>query len=479
MSKFSTHHLICPHCNHEFDVELADSLNSDLSSDALNRIISGADYIIKCPNCHKEEIFEHSILYHDMSKKFMVCYVPDIRSMYEYIKTFESIKNEFSNLYMDYILRIVIGNYERFVEKISILNSGENDVVIEFMKRLIIEQTNFENKYTLYLNYNSAENYKEFIFVSNETYEVEKVMDFEIGKYEEVLNSLKDKIFFDRDNDYLVDESFVQAMLTNYLDSEPIHMEFFREKRRVILVKIHELNKNVYYEADEDEEPNTLLKVPYKDNEYEATVLKQFYLSEKALGFSFDKLKKPTQVRFNTEAMVGIFEKHLIPLAYDGIRMYYYDVNLDLDMFNKYILDEIILSEKNIYACSNLKKLERNTRLVILSNHPADHGTVDNENMVVFDRGYYKVLDKYCLNDKQFIILLHLPTSHWIQYGIMSMSLTMPNGDNFKSLIKDKVNDKSFTSNETLTTNVYDCFSESLGKIDDEIKIVKSYAILD
>jgi hypothetical protein len=75
----SIHHyekLNCPHCGNELEMLLWDSLNADLDPQARTALLDGSLNNAVCQVCHKNVEVLKDLLYHDMTRKFFVYYLP-------------------------------------------------------------------------------------------------------------------------------------------------------------------------------------------------------------------------------------------------------------------------------------------------------------------------------------------------------------------------------------------------------------------
>jgi len=76
MSKMSKAKLQCPDCDNEQLAEFWKSINVDLDPELKDRLFRGEINHIKCKQCDNEAFINIPLLYHDMTKQFMVQYYP-------------------------------------------------------------------------------------------------------------------------------------------------------------------------------------------------------------------------------------------------------------------------------------------------------------------------------------------------------------------------------------------------------------------
>lgn len=141
----------CPNCKKEGDFEIYDSLNVQMDPQQKNKLITGEMFVYKCPYCGKETLVNYGLLYHDMDKKIIIQYATndDERKLaedmlngvgFEKIKDGDKIKDSFAK----YTKRIV-ESQEALAEKVSILDSGLDDKVIELIKLMYLQMFYKEN----------------------------------------------------------------------------------------------------------------------------------------------------------------------------------------------------------------------------------------------------------------------------------------------------------------------------------------------
>ena len=108
--------------------------------------------------------------------------------------------------------------------------------------------------------------------------------------------------------------------------------------------------------------------------------------------------------------------KEIIDFTYPGIRLLHRDTNLGT-LDSKYEVGMILREFGFVDASLHRGGMVTSHRMAILSNHYADlqayeHGT--NWGLCVLDHmSHYKVLDRYSIEGKTQIILLHLPENGW------------------------------------------------------------------
>lgn len=129
----------CPRCGASFTTTVWSSVNTDLSEDLPERIISGEFFDVKCPKCGFAAHFEYDLLYHDMKHSAMIWVVHEQDS--EYASRIDEIKHApFPPGYQI----MVVHDMNALREKVAVLESGKDDRIIElckvFVKREVLRQ---------------------------------------------------------------------------------------------------------------------------------------------------------------------------------------------------------------------------------------------------------------------------------------------------------------------------------------------------
>ena len=129
----------CPKCKASLDATVWDSVNTDISSDLPQKIISGEFFEHTCSNCGFVFQIEYPTLYHDMKHGAMIWIVHQDEKYESNVKDVrESVK-----LFPGYLTRIV-HNVPELREKVCIIEAGRDDRVIEFIKLLFAGQLDEE-----------------------------------------------------------------------------------------------------------------------------------------------------------------------------------------------------------------------------------------------------------------------------------------------------------------------------------------------
>lgn len=77
MSKMKQIDVECPECGENQSVEYWDSINVDLDSSLRSQLFAGHINFFRCESCKYEALINGPLLYHDMTRKFCIQYLPE------------------------------------------------------------------------------------------------------------------------------------------------------------------------------------------------------------------------------------------------------------------------------------------------------------------------------------------------------------------------------------------------------------------
>lgn len=153
MSRHHVEKIICPNCKTESDFLLWDSINTCLDPEMKEKVRNGEVFKWKCPTCGNEAMVEYATLYHQMEDRVMIYYVPGEGDKTETIELMKGRRKNKDGEYVEmdmkfdegYIKRVV-DTKNQFREKLSILDAGLDDRIIELMKIFMLAQLEDKNK---------------------------------------------------------------------------------------------------------------------------------------------------------------------------------------------------------------------------------------------------------------------------------------------------------------------------------------------
>ena len=133
----------CNQCGAATAVDVYDSINVGADPSLKEKVKNGSLFIWECPHCGSHNLAAHPTLYHDPDNKLMVWFSP------EEIHLSEEQERLLSEELKDYTLRRT-STLGELIEKISILDAGLDDVVVEMCKYVtkmeMAEKTDYRNR---------------------------------------------------------------------------------------------------------------------------------------------------------------------------------------------------------------------------------------------------------------------------------------------------------------------------------------------
>ena len=115
--------IACPQCGQKIEYDYWGTVNVDLNPELKDKVINQDLFRCHC-SCGCNDVLLHSLLYHNMEKKYMVSFY-DISEVEDVKSSFEEIKED-----IDERFRITT-DYNDFTNKINIFDSGFDDKLIE------------------------------------------------------------------------------------------------------------------------------------------------------------------------------------------------------------------------------------------------------------------------------------------------------------------------------------------------------------
>lgn len=414
MSKTRVGFVRCEKCNNSFKIEAYLSINSE-QGDVINKIRNESVMQFECPHCKYINYINHSILYNDIKDKFMIQYANDLEDILAFIHANEEMKDKFPNIFYEQKNRLVTEGYARFVEKIEIFKSNLNDKIIELYKFYLasaIEKKGFKD-----ILFEASKDFTRYRFnVLYDNNEVEYYV-FNRELYKELEEQFKEDNNFNRADDLIVNQMLIEKFLKNPNDPTLVHEELYLTERQHC-IKVNIDSKKYWYKTDYIVGINTKVEVPFGKNILEGIVVDEKDVSEKELGFTFDKLKEPNKVFYTVDDIIEILENGVLDLTLSGATLYNADLDLTDEELNQYNEGDTLYYDNHLFAAEKLSKLDKNTRIAVISANPTRMDSFTNEskngfNVATFINQYFKVIKKFEYNSKNFIILLHLPRSYW------------------------------------------------------------------
>lgn len=133
MSDFEVKKVTCPLCSKQQNVKVYTSVNVTLKPELKEDLLSRNIFLRKCKYCESSFELKHPLLYNNMEYRFLLYYIPGIdnskiidTSLEEEYKTLQPIKCR------------IVPDFDTLKEKISIFESGLDDMAIEITKLAVL-----------------------------------------------------------------------------------------------------------------------------------------------------------------------------------------------------------------------------------------------------------------------------------------------------------------------------------------------------
>ena len=140
MSQIITHSITCPFCGYMGNIAVTEKANIDSTTDIKEKLLKKLFFKFKCPDCYKDFQAEYSVLFENLENNLLIYYVPEKETAT--MKKVEkiSVVNAMGNK-----LRIV-NNQNELLEKILVTQDRLDDIIIEYVKHVIVNSVAKEQK---------------------------------------------------------------------------------------------------------------------------------------------------------------------------------------------------------------------------------------------------------------------------------------------------------------------------------------------
>lgn len=160
--------ITCPKCGHKFEKTLPTAIFS--LGEERDEVLSGKFASITCPSCANEFLLNYRFAYTDEINRFMVVNDPAFvnkKARLAFSTSLGLIGKARKDELVKHKLRLSY-DYKSLREKISILEMGLDDKVVELMKYFLINSEDFAYK---------PEQIKDFIFTEDKAFYLETVLN--------------------------------------------------------------------------------------------------------------------------------------------------------------------------------------------------------------------------------------------------------------------------------------------------------------
>ena len=202
----------CPKCGKQYEVQAFESLNTDYSSNVASSVISGKMFKAVCPACGYATNLEYDLLYHDLAREAYIWVVHQNNRQYSQkvseIRATDILSHNYTRL---------VGNFTELREKVSCLEAGRDDRIIEIYKLIceaqVIEQyPSFEASAPYY----SYQNGKEMITFRNTKGE-EKYCFVDSTVYQKLVKEFASVLRLDDSGRFpIVDSRWAGGIISSY-----------------------------------------------------------------------------------------------------------------------------------------------------------------------------------------------------------------------------------------------------------------------
>lgn len=121
----------CPKCARKFETVIFDSINTSFAPNVPESIINGDLFNAKCPDCGFVAHLEYNLLYNDMVHGAMIWVIHPETDAYK-----QRISEIRTSLAFPSDITRIVANVNRLREKVSCLEAGRDDRVVELCKLL-------------------------------------------------------------------------------------------------------------------------------------------------------------------------------------------------------------------------------------------------------------------------------------------------------------------------------------------------------
>lgn len=133
MSSSTRMEINCPRCRKNFTATVWKSINTDLYENVQRDVINGKLFEAVCPFCKYETSLSYDILYHDLKRQAMIW------ALYPQSKNYKkNILDAKNNSLINYSYTRMVSSIEELREKVSVIESGRDDRLIELYKYYVL-----------------------------------------------------------------------------------------------------------------------------------------------------------------------------------------------------------------------------------------------------------------------------------------------------------------------------------------------------
>lgn len=238
MSNSTRMEINCQRCGKNFTATVWRSINTDLYENVQRDVINGKLFEAVCPFCKYEASLSYDILYHDLKRQAMIWVLyPQSKN---YKKNILEAKN---NNLINYSYTRMVSSIEELREKVSAIESGRDDRLIELYKYYVfITAHNDFHDLTFTDVYYMYDNGKEVIYLysDNGNYKTtilqEELYDFMGVLFDDALKKIPQEKF------PVYDQKWAEMLFATVSVTDP--EETTIENKATIKVKLKKKSQN-------------------------------------------------------------------------------------------------------------------------------------------------------------------------------------------------------------------------------------------
>jgi hypothetical protein len=197
----------CPHCKHEFNIDIYPVINLQSDTEIYNDLFSLDLFRIECEQCKKITLITYNTLVVDMYKKYIIYLTSDTSKEIEKL----NVMNNYKDIISDLKYTRSVNSLNELAEKLYIFDYDLNDKIIEYLKYGLKNNSTLEaDKYTD-IRFNKLEK-EELIFTCfnmEDSTVNPKDIAVNIKYYNEAIDEFKynnTKVFFEQVNQEFIEK---------------------------------------------------------------------------------------------------------------------------------------------------------------------------------------------------------------------------------------------------------------------------------
>ncbi|MCR5600234.1 MAG: CpXC domain-containing protein [Ruminococcus sp.] len=138
MSKNHVEKIKCKKCGKESDYLVWEIMDTNIDPQMKEQIRNGEAFRWHCPHCDNNSLIFYPTIYHQVSDKYLLCYVPgDPTTAEKCMRDLEKDPGDSGYTFDSSFTKRVVYDMNQLREKLMILDEGLDDRVIEIMKIFI------------------------------------------------------------------------------------------------------------------------------------------------------------------------------------------------------------------------------------------------------------------------------------------------------------------------------------------------------